>query len=88
MENTSPNNDFEVSFGTDDHALTQITKTKLIDLVSQSTKNFASSGLSSNRELGEAKQPIPATKGCETTSSPVSGYKDKRLFSIFQILHE
>jgi hypothetical protein len=66
-----------------DHALTQVEKAKLLAEINQQgafKNNFASSGLSSAGESGEAKQSHPATKERETTvNSPASSYKDKRL---------
>jgi hypothetical protein len=82
-----------VATGTDgkryyDHALTQVEKAKLLAEINQQgvfKNNFASSGLSSAGESGEAKQSHPATKEGEITeNSPISTYKDKRLILILQ----
>ncbi|MDR2814849.1 MAG: DUF3945 domain-containing protein [Prevotellaceae bacterium] len=71
-----------------DHALTQVEKAKLLDEINHqgaSKDNFASSGLSSAGESGEAKQSRPATKDREATiNSPASPRKDKRLLLILQ----
>ncbi len=70
-----------------DHKLTQIEKGKLLDELALS-KTSASSDLSSVSSQGDAVAGHPANESGETSESPVSGYKDKRLISILQEKNE
>ena len=66
-----------------DHKLTQIEKGKLLDLLA-SYGYPASSGLSSVTSQGDSVGNHPANGSWESNISPLSGYKDTRLFSILQ----
>ena len=70
-----------------DHKLTQIEKGKLLDELVLS-KTSASPDLSSATSQGDAVAGHPTNGSRETSKSPVSGYKDKRLISILQVNDE
>jgi hypothetical protein len=68
-----------------DHKLTQIEKTKLIDLLNQSAYSSALSGLSSKTASGVLSNEDSGNQSQgNKTSTPVSAIKDKRLLSILK----